>query len=141
MNAEYQGPLVSTKEVYNLDVIPIPDDMEAYAFRPPKFGDSYLSTTDAMRGGKTFSVAAGDFVSPRILLRKKSKQIRVVRVLEYTGPEDWIKSTMANNGIGPHGPQIPANRRSSLGAVTPQMSPDRNIRELSVFQEEISCQN
>lgn len=39
---------------------------------------------------------------------------RVIRVLEYVGPEDWINAVMARNWVSPEG--VP-------------LSPDRFVRE------------
>ncbi len=128
MNNTYQPPTppaISVKEAYSLDTILIPDGFEAFEFRPPNEGEMYLSLVDAFRGGKTFSYQDGIAVNgPRLILRQirpKQKTVRVVRVLEYVGPESWIETTMKNNGV--KGIQV--------------VGSDRTIRELSIFKEEV----
>ena len=38
--------------------------------------------------------------------------IRVIRVLEYTGPEDWVRTTLAKSSVTPEGirPAIPTGQ-------------------------------
>ena len=78
-------------EVYHRHDVLIPEGYCAEEFRPPK--------------------------------KKKSpvKIVRVVRVLEYVGPEKWIKDTMKRNYV---------RGFCSVGS-------DRTIRELSTFKEEL----
>ena len=194
MNVLYRPEPISTKQIYNLDEIPIPEGFDAYNFRIPEPGDIYLSIPDALCGGKTFSRCGEINVNgPRIILKKKinqtvegvygceprvpegflmqgfgpvhkgqwfinsvtlkpdlctetggwrillyklpepPKKFRVIRVLEYTGSESFIDTTLSRSAVTSEGRVVKHN-----GVYVPfSIGGGNNVRELSVMKEEI----
>lgn len=99
-----------------------PKGYEFVAFRPPALGEVYMPDTIV---AAAYAARGFKDSEPRLILRARpEKIIRVIRVLEYVGPEAWIDTTMARNAVKDK------NNAFLLGS-------DRSIRELSRFQEEV----
>lgn len=128
------GNTFSIKDIYgrNVENLTLPKGFVAESFRPPQEKELYFSTIEAHRNTSQIATASFDFDTPRIILgpEPKPKTVRVVRVLEYVGPEKWIEDTMKKNAVGPNG-------RGMIGGSYTSPGFDTGIRELSIFKEEV----
>lgn len=52
------------------------------------------------------------------------KQVKMIRVLEYIGPEDWIETSLAHSYVRKDGPMF-------------STEPQQQIRELLCIKEEV----
>lgn len=100
-----------------------PKGYEFVAFRPPALDEIYMSHE------MTAAIATRHFEDsePQLIVRalpEPKKIVRVIRVLEYIGPEDWIIDTMEHNAV-----------KSNHNQFT--LASGRNIRELFRYQEEM----
>lgn len=115
---------------YSPDMIP---PWYGYAgFGVPAVGQDFLPVWGSVRTPSVAMTAISNFHEERILLKKKApakeKTIRVVRVLEYVGPESWINQTLMNSIVRRDG--LNMNGGSYNG-------PNKGIKELSTFREEV----
>lgn len=140
-------PKVPTIEEVYPRGIRIPSGYIAAGFRELRKGDLWLNSIITGTVTGPFQQESGEH---RIILKKllpatqipiidalglnppkpKEKTIRVVRVLEYVGPESWINNTLDKSAVKPTGLGMVGGSYLSPGR-------DQRIRELSIHKEEV----
>ncbi|SRR6266446_1816791 len=108
------------KDVYGTNNPTIPAGYDVIGFRLPKAGEICLSAPlmEAVR------VTRPSEWGERLILQSTSppppsppKMIRVIRLLEYYGTEDWVDATMRNNAVKSYGQVFPLSGRDYIKEV------------------------
>jgi len=121
-------PETTIKSVYGTNTPVIPEGWVSAGFRKLYAGETFLGVSSrpcVITESASYSPSSEENRVCRIILKPAPapKTIRVVRVLEYVGTEEWVNKTLACNFATPQGAfALPGKAQ---------------IRELSTFCEEV----